>query len=156
MGSADTPFARSTALAVFSCCFCVQQSLERGILVAFVCSNSAKYNSTSCDGVATMQMCTVECASGYSGASVENATCQTDGSLLATEPMCAAMSCSARKENGVDTSACDTLTYGDNCLMACILGYDLIGDAMEWTCDLSYLGVALLGTSPQCDPKRCT
>ena len=76
-----------------------------------------------CDGKTTGSVCIAQCDAGYERAAMVF-TCEGDGSLSGSSPICTALACTSNFPSGLGvTHDCDGKTTGDTCVAACDVGY---------------------------------
>jgi len=118
-------------------------------------------NMSLCNGAATGQTCTINCAQGYIGTS-SSFSCLASGDFTGAVPTCAPLVCPVPSmKAGARPLNCDAVNFGSSCLVACEPGYMLGGDAQKWQCmwdraaNVGVGGVTLMGVMPDCEPIRC-
>eukprot|EP01065_Artemidia_motanka_P008951 TRINITY_DN1454_c0_g2_i3.p1 TRINITY_DN1454_c0_g2~~TRINITY_DN1454_c0_g2_i3.p1 ORF type:complete len:4987 (+),score=1087.78 TRINITY_DN1454_c0_g2_i3:1191-14963(+) len=91
----------------------------------------ANADYTACSGMATGQVCSPVCASGWTTVGTFVLACGTSFTYNATGAYCTANQCNAGPSLNVDAvavySACNLLTTGSLCTPACPLGYAAYG-----------------------------
>ena len=135
---------------------------ENFTCVADVCSHVPNMDNSVVSDCGDTQLrtgdtCTARCASGYVlgvGDTEQIFSCQPDGVVSGTQPVCEPLPCLAPKvasEHGADV--CIDSADERSCVVSSASGYSIVGDLAVWTSTTN--GSWTDGGLPTCEPQGC-